>query len=190
MKRLSPVILVSLLMLALFLASSAQAQQRVITWKMQSTWTAGDFHQVNPKKFVGIVEALSGGRFKINLMATGAVVPTFEVLDAVHKGILDAGNSWAGYWFGKHPAATLFASAAGGPFGMDSWDFWGWYHFGGGQELYQELLQNELKMNVVSFAASGETNEPQGWFKKPLKNVKQFRGLKFRAAGAAAGHHP
>ena len=89
---------------------------------------------------------------KINLMAAGAVVPAFEVLDATHKGILDAGNSWPGYWFGKHPAATLFSSVAGGPFGMDSEDFLGWYYLAGGKELYNELLQKELKMNVVAFA--------------------------------------
>jgi TRAP-type mannitol/chloroaromatic compound transport system substrate-binding protein len=43
-----------------------------------------------------------------------------------------------------------------------------------------------LKMNVVAFASSGETNEPQGWFRKPVKGVKDFRGIKFRAGGMAA----
>lgn len=171
--------------LSLFLAGSAAAQQ-VINWKMQSTWTAGDFHQTNPKKFVEMVEAMAGGRLKINLQAAGAIVPPFEVLDAVHKGILDAGNSWPGYWFGKHPACTLFSSVAGGPFGMDNLDFLSWYHLGGGKDLYNELLQKELKLNVIAFACSGETPEPQGWFKKPIKDVKAFKGLKFRAAGAAA----
>ncbi len=176
----------SILFLVGAFSGVGNSQQQPIVWKMQSTWTAGDFHQQNPTKFVKIVEEMSGGRLKINLMAAGAVVPAFEVLDATHKGILDCANGWAGYWFGKHPAATLYASAAGGPFGMDSADLWNWYWLGGGKELYLELMQKELKMNVISFAASGETNEPQGWFKKPLKDVKQFKGLKFRAAGAAA----
>jgi TRAP-type mannitol/chloroaromatic compound transport system substrate-binding protein len=165
---------------------TAYAQQPTYTFKMQSTWTAGDFHHQNPVKFVDIVEKASGGRIKITLMATGAIVPAFEVLDAVNKGILDMGHAWPGYWFGKHPAATLFGSVAGGPFGMDSWDFTGWYHLGGGKELYNELLQKELKMNVVSFASSGETCEPQGWFRKPIKTVKDFKGIKFRAGGMAA----
>jgi TRAP-type mannitol/chloroaromatic compound transport system substrate-binding protein len=52
--------------------------------------------------------------------------------------------------------------------------------------MYNELLQNDLKMNVVAFPASGETAEPQGWFKKPIADVKSFKGLKFRAAGAAS----
>ncbi len=135
---------------AMVFGISAYAQQQTYTFKMQSTWTAGDFHHQNPIKFVEIVEKASGGRIKITLLATGAIVPAFEVLDAVNKGILDMGHAWPGYWFGKHPAATLFGSVAGGPFGMDSWDFTGWYYLGGGKELYNELLQNELKMNVVS----------------------------------------
>src|SRR4030042_1825424 len=185
MKKLLATSLGFVFVLTMIFAGSAAAQQ-VINWKMQSTWTAGDFHQTSPKKFVETVEAMAGGRLKITLQAAGAIVPPFEVLDAVHKGILDVGNSWPGYWFGKHPACTLFSSVAGGPFGMDNLDFLSWYHMGGGKDLYNELLQKELKLNVIAFACSGETPEPQGWFKKPVKDVKAFKGLKFRAAGAAA----
>jgi TRAP-type mannitol/chloroaromatic compound transport system substrate-binding protein len=185
MKKAFAVVLGFVFILCLGTLASAQQQPQFV-FKMQSTWTAGDYHHQNPVKFVEIVEKASGGRIKINLMATGAVVPAFEVLDAVNKGILDMGNAWPGYWFGKHPAATLFGSVAGGPFGMDSWDWMGWYYLGGGKELYNDLLQKELKMNVVAFASSGETNEPQGWFRKPVKSVKDFRGIKFRAGGMAA----
>jgi len=167
-------------------STPTEAPKQSFVFKMQSTWTAGDYHHQNPTKFVEIVEKASGGRIKINLTATGSVVPTFEVLDAVNKGILDMGHAWPGYWFGKHPAATLFGSVAGGPFGMDSWDFMGWYYLGGGKELYQELLQKELKVDVVAFSSSGETNEPQGWFRKPVKTVKDFKGIKFRAGGMAS----
>ena len=125
---------------AMFSAISAYAQQPSV-FKMQSTWTAGDFHHQNPTKFVEIVEKASGGRIKINLMATGAIVPAFEVLDAVNKGILDMGHAWPGYWFGKHPAATLFGSVAGGPFGMDSWDFMGWYYLGGGKDFIRSFCK-------------------------------------------------
>jgi TRAP-type mannitol/chloroaromatic compound transport system substrate-binding protein len=180
-------ILATVLLMAF--SAPAGAQQKAapqFTWKMQSTWTASDMHQICAKDFVDKVEVMSGGRLKIDLQAAGAVVPAFEVLDAVHKGILDAAHAWPGYWFGKHPAATLFSSAAGGPFGMDNLDFLGWCFLGGGKELYNELLQNELKMNVVAFINSGETSEPQGWFRKPIKNVNDFKGLKFRAAGGAA----
>jgi TRAP-type mannitol/chloroaromatic compound transport system substrate-binding protein len=185
MKKPLAVVLGFVFVLSLVGLASAQQQPQYV-FKMQSTWTAGDFHHQNPTKFVKIVEEASGGRIKINLMAAGAIVPAFEVLDAVNKGILDMGNAWPGYWFGKHPAATLFASATGGPFGMDSWDWVSWYYLGGGKDLYNDLLQKELKMNVVAFSSGGETNEPQGWFRKPIKTVQDFKGIKFRAGGMAA----
>jgi len=166
---------------ALTLASPVSAKR--IVWQLQSTWTAGDFHQTNAKGFANKVNEMTGGRLKIKVMAAGAVVPAFELLDAVNKGILDAGNAWPGYWLGKHPAAALFGSIPGGPFGMNSEDFLGWLYFGGGLELYNQLLQEKLKMNVVAFPSYGETPEPQGWFPKPLKGLEDFKGLKFRAAG-------
>ena len=169
---------------ALPLGGTADAAN--FNWKMQSTWTAGDFHQNDPKGVVERIEAMSGGRIKINLQAAGAIVPAFEVLDAVHKGILDVGHAWPGYWTGKHPAATLFGSVPGGPFGMNAEDYLGWMYLGGGNALYNELMQKELKMNVVVFPTYGETPEPLGWFKGPVKDVNAFRGLKFRAGGMSA----
>ena len=175
---------VALCGLLAFVPQSATA--KTITWKVQSTWTSGDFHQTNPAGVKDKIEAMSDGRLKFDLLAAGAIVPAFEVLESAHKGILDAGHSWPGYWTGKHPACTLFASVAGGPYGMNNEDFVGWVYHGGGLELYTELLQNELKMDVVPFPTFGEANEPQGWFSAPLKSIDDFKGLKFRAAGMSA----
>ena len=49
---------------------------------------------------------------------------------------------------------------------MNSEDYLGWIYLGGGLELYNDLLQKELKMNVVVFPTFGETPEPQGWFQQ------------------------
>ncbi len=164
----------------------ALAQSKTFTWKIQSTWPAADFHQTNPAGAKEKIEAMSGGRLKLDLMPAGAVVPAFELLGAVSKGILDAGHAWPGYWTGKHPAATLFSSVAGRPYGMSTEDFLGWVYEGGGLELYNELLQKELNFDVVVFPTFGEAPEPQGWYEKPIKNLADFKGLKFRAAGMSA----
>ncbi len=46
---------------AMVLGISAYAQQQPYTLKMQSTWTAGDYHHQNPVKFVEIVEKVVVG---------------------------------------------------------------------------------------------------------------------------------
>jgi TRAP-type mannitol/chloroaromatic compound transport system substrate-binding protein len=167
-------------------AAGAAPSGQTFSLKMQSTWTATDWHHANPTSFVERVNRMSAGRLKIELLPAGAVVPALELLDAVHNGILDAGNAWPGYWFGKHPAATLFGSIPGGPFGMNNDDYLSWMYVGGGIQMYNELYQNEMKMNLVGFPSFGETPEPLGWFNKPVKTVADFRGLKFRAGGMSA----
>jgi hypothetical protein len=37
--------------------TGAAASGRTFSWKLQSTWTAGDFHQVNPQDFLNMVLA-------------------------------------------------------------------------------------------------------------------------------------
>lgn len=166
--------------------SLATAQPKVYSWKIQSTWAAGAFEHVNPKDLVARIEEMAGGRLKFELLPGGAIVPPFEVLDAVNKGIIDAGHGWPGYWVGKHPAMALFSTAGGGPFGMEREDFMSWVYLGGGLELYNELLQKELKYDVISFPTAGDPPEPLGWFKKPIKSISDLKGIKFRAAGMAA----
>ncbi|HEX78248.1 MAG TPA: TRAP transporter substrate-binding protein [Dehalococcoidia bacterium] len=158
-----------------------------IRWKMQSAWPGGpaDLHHVCAEMVAERIERMSGGRIQIDLSVAGTIVPAFEIMDAVSTGVLDAGHVWPGYWVGKNSAFTLFASAAGGPYGMDALDWLGWFYKGGGLELYREL-HDKMGYNVVGFATFPEIPEPQGWFAEPVTTLEQFKGLKFRAAGLAA----
>lgn len=167
-----------------FIGEKARAQ--TITWKMQSTWPAGMFFHENAVELAKRIGELSGGRLKIDVSPAGAIVPAFEVLNAVHKGALDGGFGWSAFWIGKQPTANLFSSVAGGPFGMDNVDYAGWLYYGGGLELYRELFLGVLKMNVMVFPSEIVASEPIGWFKKPIRSVEELKGLKFRAAGLTA----
>ena len=75
------------------------------------------------------IEKNAGGRLKLELSPAGAVVPPFEIQDAVNRGVLDAGHTTPGYIIG---AEGLHPLTHGPLFGMDFIDYYGWYWDGGG----------------------------------------------------------
>ena len=86
------------------------------------------------------VDQMSAGRVKMEMLPDGAVVPAFEILDAVDKGIVEGGYAWTHYWSGKHPAAGLFSNPmAGAGVGLDQLSHVAWIFEGGGYDLYRKL---------------------------------------------------
>ena len=153
------------------------------TLKMQSSWGATSPFQDMAKQYVDRVEAMSGGRLKIDLLPSGAVVKAFQVQDACHKGVLDAAHTVTAYWYSKNKAASLFGT--GPVFGCNAPQILAWIHFGGGKELLVELQRDILKLNVLSFFAMPMPTQPLGWFKFHVTSVDQLIGLKYRTVGLA-----
>jgi TRAP-type mannitol/chloroaromatic compound transport system substrate-binding protein len=176
----------SLAALACAVAFTAAAQAQTTSLKMQATWPASSTLYDNFTFFADRVAKLSNGSLKIETMPAGQVVPAFEVLDATHKKVLDGTHSWAAYWSGKNKAAVLFTGGPGGGFGMDFIDAMGWMHFGGGLDLYKEFYQDVLKLNVVPYPILPAGPQAFGWFKRPIKNLADFKGMKCRETGMAA----
>jgi len=169
-----------------FLVPAFAQQPAPRTLKMQSTWPASSTLQENFKFFAERVVKLTSGQLKVETMAGGQVVPPFEVLDATHKKVLDGAHAVSYYWIGKHKATTLFASTPAGPFGMDHMDFLGWMYEGGGLEMYWDMYQKEMKLNVVAFPILPSSPQAFGWFKRPIKNLADFKGMKCRQTGIVA----
>jgi TRAP-type mannitol/chloroaromatic compound transport system substrate-binding protein len=163
---------------------SASAQQRIV-WKMQSAWPATNLLHISALELSKMVEEMSGGRLKWEMGAAGTVVGSFEVLDAVNRGIIDGAHAWPGYWAGKNSAAGLWGPGPAGPYGMDREEYLGWLYAGGGLELYNEMLQKEMKMNVVvpGFTTSLPYWEPLGWFKRPFNSLADLQKIRFRTSG-------
>ena len=162
-------------------AVSAYAQTRSL--KMQSTWPASNTLQDHFRILAERVDKLTQGSLKLETMAAGQIVPAFEVLDATHKKVLDGFHAIAYYWVGKSPTAALFAAPPGGPFGMDHIDYLGWLYVGGGLDLWRDFYQNDLKLNLEPRPAHPSSPQALGWFKKPLRSVADFKGLKCRQTG-------
>jgi TRAP-type mannitol/chloroaromatic compound transport system substrate-binding protein len=151
--------------------------------KMQGAWGAKDIFNDYATDYVKRVNEMAGGRLKIQYLISGAVVKAFRVQDAVHKGVLDAGHQVTVYWYGKSKVASLFGT--GPVFGQNAHQGLAWIYYGGGQELYDELLKN-LNLNVVGFFCMPMPTQPLGWFKKPITDASQLKGLKYRTVGLAA----
>lgn len=175
--------------LVAFLAGSYSAPtpataQAPIRWKVQTAWPPTSIVQDAAKLLVETIEKTSGGRLKMDLLPAGAIVPAFEVQDAVNRGVIDAGHTAGGYIVGKLPA--MIPLTHGPLFGMDFIDYYGWYWEGGGHELFNEAYQKQLKMNVVSFQVHPEGPQAMGWFRKEIKKFDDVKGLKYRIYGIGA----
>ena len=154
-----------------------------IVLKVQAAWGGGIFLEY-AQDYVDRVNKMSGGSLKIDLLAVGAVVKTAEMQTAVHKGVLDGAHMVTAYWYSKSPVASLFGT---GPcFGWSANEMMGWIKYGGGQELYYELMHDKLKLDLVGFFTGPMPAQPLGWFQEQIKSSAQMKGLKYRTVGLAA----
>jgi TRAP-type mannitol/chloroaromatic compound transport system substrate-binding protein len=158
------------------------AMAQTTSLRFQSTWPAKDIFHEFANDFATKVNAMAGGRLKIEVLPAGAVVPAFQLLEAVNKGTLDGGHGVVAYHYGKNSALALWGS--GPAYGMDPNMVLSWHYYGGGKALLEEIYRS-INMNVVSYLYGPMPTQPLGWFKKPVSNVAQMKGLKFRTVGLA-----
>src|SRR5512137_1428493 len=148
---------------------AGEAQQQ-FKWKLQSANPAGTPHIDILNKFAATVDQMSGGRLKIEVLPSGAIVNPFESLDAVNKGVVDSAQWWTHYATGKHPAGGLFSAPLGGAgSGLDMFNHLSWYLRGEGRGLYLEYYQKILKADVMAFLIAPDGPEAFGWYKTPPK---------------------
>ena len=158
--------------------------QSPIVIKMQGAWGSNEIFSDMAQQYVARVNEMAGGRMRIEYLPTGAVVKTFEIMDAVSKGVLDAGHHVSGYWYGKSKVASLFGTGpvngATPEIGLT------WIYAGGGQQLWDKLVA-KMNLNVVGFFAFPMPAQPLGWFKKPApRTAAGLKGFKYRTIGLAA----
>ena len=151
--------------------------------KVQAAWGGGIFLEF-AQDYADRVNKMAGGSMKIELLGVDAVVKTAEMQTAVHKGVLDGAHLVTAYWYSKSPVASLFGT---GPcFGWSANELMGWIQYGGGRELYNELMHDKLRLNLVGFFSGPMPAQPLGWFKKEVNTAADMAGLKYRTVGLAA----
>ena len=149
--------------------------QGPISMRFQSTWPSKDIFHEYAQDYAKLVNDMTGGDLKIEVLPAGAVVPAFGLMEAVSKGTLDGGHGVLVYSYGKSNSLALWGSGPG--FGMDANMLLAWHKWGGGTELLEKLYAS-IGGNVVSFPYAPLYTQPLGWFKKPITKWEDFKGLK------------
>src|SRR3954468_5361278 len=119
-------------------APNVVSAQGPIAMRFQSTWPSKDIFHEYALDFAKKVNDMTGGDLKIEVLPAGAVVPAFQLLDAVSKGVLDGGHGVLVYHYGKNTALALWGSGPG--YGMDANMLLAWHKYGGGKQLLEKIF--------------------------------------------------
>ena len=153
----------------------AERRQR---WRMVTSWPKNlPGPGVTAQRLADRITALTGGRIEVEVFAAGEIVPAFEVLDAVGRGVAELGHTAAVFWLGKARAAAFFLAV---PYGLTPLEHMAWIEHGGGQALYDELYAD---FGVKPFMAGNTGMSMGGWFRHEIHSKEDLRGLKWRMPG-------
>ncbi len=158
----------------LFLGVPAFSADAPIKWKCQVFWSAAELSYKTFVDFTERVKVLTKGRLEITPYPAGAIVPTFEALDALQNNVIQCMHMWPGYFSGKEPAFAAISDLIAGyshPWQMDAW-----MHYKGGMEMLRELYK-PYKAYPVGFMFWGIESLVST---HPIRNMADFKGLKMR----------
>ncbi|MFN3297970.1 TRAP transporter substrate-binding protein [Caldimonas sp.] len=156
-----------------------QAQAN-IRWRLASSFPkALDTIYGAAESFAKKVGEMSGGKFQISVHAGGELMPAFGVVDGVQNGTVEMAHTAPYYFFGKD---ETFALACAIPFGLNSRQMTAWMYEGNGLKLMREFY---AQYNIISFPMGNTGAQMGGWFRKEIKTVADYKGLKFRVGGFA-----
>src|SRR5262249_50248872 len=118
-------------------------------------------------------------KFQVQIFAAGEIVPGLQAADAVSNGTVEACHTASYYYIGKDPTFALFCAV---PFGPNARQQQAWWYDGDGHKLMDEFTK---KYNIINHLAGNTGCQMGGWFRKEIKEVSDFNGLKMRIGGFA-----
>jgi TRAP-type mannitol/chloroaromatic compound transport system substrate-binding protein len=126
------------------------------------------------------VARASGGDLVLRFHEPGNLVPAADTVRAVSRG--QVAGAWAGAgWFADRDSAfTIFSSV---PFGPGIGEYMAWLYRGGGLEAARAMFAAHDVHNIPCGLIPPEAS---GWFRKEIKSVDDFKGLRMRIFGFGA----
>jgi TRAP-type mannitol/chloroaromatic compound transport system substrate-binding protein len=154
--------------------------QAAIRWRIASSFPRSlDTLFGAAEVFAKKVSEMSGGKFQITVHAANELMPAFGVVDGVQNATVEVAHTAPYYFFGKD---VCFALGCAIPFGLNSRQMNAWMYEGNGLKLMREFY---AKYNIVNLPGGNTGAQMGGWFRKEIKSVADFKGLKFRIGGFA-----
>jgi TRAP-type mannitol/chloroaromatic compound transport system substrate-binding protein len=161
----------------LFAANCAIAREL----KMATSWQGGQLLDYGAKGFAAWTEKLTNGSVKIKVYPGGTLGSPLKIAEAVRNGVADVGHSSPTYEWGVNVANVWLGGFAGG---LDSQAMLHWLYEGGGLAIYREFRRETH--GVIDFPCGMTPREAGLHSIRPIRSAEDFKGMKFRAAGAFA----
>jgi TRAP-type mannitol/chloroaromatic compound transport system substrate-binding protein len=151
-----------------------------VQWRLTSSFVSSlDLIYGGAETLSKAVLDLTDGHFSIRVAPAGEIASALDALDAVSAGKADCAHTALAYYWNKDPS---WAFASSTPFGMNARQHLAWLNEGGGGALIDEFLAGQ-KMFAVPLGNTG--GQMAGWFRKEIRDPKDFAGLKVRIGGFA-----
>ena len=150
----------------------------VVKWRLTSSFPKSlDTIFGAGEVFAKTVAEITDNRFQIQVFAPGEIVPGLQALDAVSNATVECCHTASYYYWGKDPT---FAFGTAVPFGLNCRMQNAWMYDGGGIDLLNDFYK---RYGVLGLPAGNTGAQMGGWYRKEIKSVDDFRGLKMRIGG-------
>lgn len=144
-------------------------------WTFQSSDQPGEIAFQIEQDWADLVYQASNGRIKITITGAGSIVEHNQTLESVGSNIIQGDITDPSYASGKDPAFSLIGNLIGA--WESPWDLIRFMYFGGGFEVFNELLNN-YGVELLGVSTVGTEAFVS---KKQIRNIAELKGVKLRA---------
>ncbi len=168
-------------LMGVFLVGSSSLAADTKTYKWQpSSWLPSGISWDTIAYMSDYVNRMSAGRMNLKPSAPGAIVPVAEQLEAVSMGVMQATFIWPGYFPGALPIAFGHGDSFAAPKTIAEMRYL-YEQYDDGRIM--KILREEYAKHGVHLVGNVYwTLDNLMISKKPIRGIKDIKGLKFRSS--------